>query len=75
MQEDTRSKMVIIRKEGRSETPVSWATGDSWALQVMSKAVALDESPRAEYYWRIASPAEIDALERQRGPKGKLAGW
>lgn len=71
---DLRSKMAIVRVAGRKETVHTWATGDHYAFQVMGKCIATDPDEAATFYWRIATPAEIRALDRQRAG-GKLPGW
>jgi hypothetical protein len=72
-QADFRSKMAIVEIGPRGkETVISWATGDNYALQCISKIAA--EHPATELFWRKASAAEIKALEKQRG-KDKLPGW
>jgi len=69
---DYKSKMLIIEIGPRGrETPISWATGDYWALVTTSKAAA---EVSGELFWRKATAAEIKALEKQRG-NGKLPGW
>ena len=68
------SKMVIVTVQGRTHTPVSWATGDTYACAIASKIASHAD---LEVYWRKATPKEFAALEQQRmaSPRHKLPGW
>ena len=68
------NKMVIVQTKGRTQTAVSWASGDSYALQVATKIASEQDG---EFYWRAATPAEFQALEQQRiaTPSKRLPGW
>lgn len=68
------TKMVIVRVTGRREELVSWATGDRWALDVMTLAAAQDPDVSAEWFWRPARTGEVEMLNRKRAGK-KLPGW
>jgi hypothetical protein len=72
-QADFRSKMAIVEIGFRGkETVISWATGDRFALECVTKIAS--QRTTTELYWRKASASEIKALEKQRG-NGKLPGW
>jgi hypothetical protein len=70
-------KMVIVQVQGRTHTPVSWATGDTYACAIASRIASGISDPKSEVYWRKATPKEITTLEAQRmASKGKrLPGW
>lgn len=73
---DLRTKMVICEIRGRKHVPISWATGDGYALQVMT-AIACEKPIGTELYWRTAHPGEIKRMEQDRKLAGvkKLPGW
>jgi len=60
---DNRTKMIVIRFEGRAHVPVAWATGDHWAAIVAGEQASADKQGR-EYGWREARPGEITKLQR-----------
>jgi len=71
------SKMAIVTVQGRTHTPISWASGDQWACVVATKIASEISDPRVEIYWRKATAQEFAALEQQRkASKSKsLPGW